>query len=93
MIPIELQIDGNIGFSWGKVTQKVIEVVLVKDTHREKEPLNKSPAPTKSTNMDIWVVLKLKQKLQKNKVVTGKTPFFMIGPFCTHCSICLDIGF
>ena len=26
-------------------------------------------------------VLKLKQKFEKNKVVTGKTPFFMIGPF------------
>ena len=22
-------------------------------------------------------------KLQKNKLVTGKTPFFVIGPFCT----------
>ena len=53
----------------------------------------------KSMNMDIWVVgifigiFKLKQNLQKNKVVTGKTPFFVIGPFCTHRSICLNIGF
>ena len=40
--------------------------------------------------MDIWVVgtfnsikgvLKLKQIFQKNKVVTGKTPLFVIGPF------------
>ena len=30
---------------------------------------------------------------KKNKVVTGKTPFFLIGPFCTHHSICLNIGF
>ena len=31
-------------------------------------------------------VLKLKQNLQKNKVVTGKIPFFVIGPFCNHHS-------
>ena len=53
--------------------------------------------------MDIWVVgisnqllkvvLKLKQNFQKNKVVTGKTPFLVIGLFCTHHSICLNIGF
>ena len=34
-------------------------------------------------------VLKLKQNFQKNKVVTGKTPFFVIGPFSTHHSSCL----
>ena len=38
-------------------------------------------------------VLKLEQNLQKNKVITGKIPFFVIGPFCTHHSICLNIGF
>ena len=27
-----------------------------KDTHREKAPQNKTPALTKNTNMDIWVV-------------------------------------
>ena len=26
-------------------------------------------------------------------VVTDKTPFFVIGSFCTHHSICLNIGF
>ena len=31
-------------------------------------------------------------KISKNKVVTGKTLFFVIGPFCTHYSICLNIG-
>ena len=49
----------------------------------------------------LWVVgttnqlfvLKLKQNFQKNKVVTGKTPFFVIGSFCSHHSICLNIGF
>ena len=54
-------------------------------------------------NMDIWVVgnqinslykvLKLKLNFRKNKVVAGKTPFFVIGPFCTPYSICLNIGF
>ena len=29
---------------------------VLKDTHREKEPPNKTLAFTKSTNMDIWVV-------------------------------------
>ena len=38
-------------------------------------------------------VLKLKQNFQKKKVVTGKTPFFVIGPFFTHYFICLNIGF
>ena len=38
-------------------------------------------------------VLKLKQNFQKTKVVTGKIPFFLIGPFCTHHCICLNIGF
>ena len=52
-------------------------------------------------NMDICVVgtlnqlcitdLKLKQNFQKNKAVTGKTPFFVIGPFFTQHSICLKL--
>ena len=70
---------------------------------QEKAPSNKTPAPTKSMNMDIrvdgasikslWEVLKLKQNFQKNKVVTSKTAFFVIGPFCTSHFICLNIGF
>ena len=52
----------------------------------------------KSMNMDTLVVgtpnqlFKIKF-LQKNKVVTGKTLFFMIGPFCTPHSIGLTNGF
>ena len=38
-------------------------------------------------------VLKLKQNFQKNKLLTGKTPFFVIEPFCSHHFICLNIGF
>ena len=36
---------------------------------------------------------KLKQTFQKNEAVTGKTPLFVIGPFCSRHSICLNIGF
>ena len=41
----------------------------------------------------LTAVLKLKQNFQKNKVVTGKTPFFVIGPLCCYHFICLKIGF
>ena len=34
----------------------------------------------------------LKQNFQKNTVDTGKTTFFVIDPFCTPHSICLNIG-
>ena len=74
---------------------------LIKDSHKEKAPSNKTPALTKSKDMSIWVVLHqinslheglhLKQNIQKNKVVTDKTLFFAIGPFCTHHSIYLNI--
>ena len=33
------------------------------------------------------------QNFQKYKEVTGKTPFFAIGPFCRHHFICPNIGF
>ena len=65
---------------------------------------NKTPALTKCTSMGIWVVgasnqlfieevLELKQNLQKNKVVPGKTPLFLICPFCTHHFIRFNIVF
>ena len=74
------------------------------DTHsREKVPPNETPELTK---VQIWAfgllvqqinsleeVLKLKQNFQKNKEVSGKTPFSLIGPFCSHHFICLNIGF
>ena len=41
----------------------------------------------------LWEVLILKQSFQKNKVVTVKTLFFVIGLFGTPNSICLNIGF
>ena len=41
----------------------------------------------------FYEILKLKENFRKNKVVTGKTPFFVIGPSCTPNSSCLNIGF
>ena len=53
--------------------------------------------------MGIWVVgtpnqlfirgSQTETKSSKNKTVTAKTPFSVIGPFCAHRSICLNIGF
>ena len=58
---------------------------------------------TKSMNMGIWVFSTSNQlfttgsyretEFSKNKLVTGKTPFLVIGPFCTRYSICLNSGF
>ena len=31
----------------------------------------------------LYEVLELKQNFRKDKIATGKTPFFVIGPFCT----------
>ena len=70
-----------------KLQSDIVIVKNVKNTHREKAWSNKTTTLSKSK------ILKLKQNFQKNKVVTGKTLFFVIGPFCTHHSICLNIGF
>ena len=53
--------------------------------------------------MDIWEVDTLNQifikvcyaqiKFSKNQVVSGKTLFFVVGPFYTPHAICLSIGF
>ena len=47
----------------------------------------------KSTLFKCFFILKKILKKKKKKKVTGKTPFFVIGPFCTHHSNYLDIGF
>ena len=36
---------------------------------------------------------KTEANFPKYKVVTGKTPLFVICPFCSRYSICLNIGF
>ena len=43
--------------------------------------------------METWVKGTLKQlfiNFQTNAVVSGKTPFFVINPFSTHHTICLN---
>ena len=74
---------------------------FLKDTHRERSVSNKTQALTKSMNMDIWVFGTLNQlfirgfhtriKFSKNKVVSGKSLSFVIGPFCTPHSIYLNV--
>ena len=80
--------------------------MFFKDTHREKAPSIKLQRLQK---VEIRIfgslvhqinslegykeVLKWKQSVQKNKVVTGKILFVVIGPFCINHSICFNIGF
>ena len=70
--------------------------VKVKDTYKEEAPSNKTPALTKSINMDIWVVGTPNQltetKLSKHKIVTAKAPFSVIGPFCNHHLFALTLA-
>ena len=83
--------------------QLVVNYYSIKDTHMENAPQNKTQTIKKNINMDIQVVCTLgklfirssytKVKFSKNQVVSGITPFFVIGPFCTSHSICLTIGF
>ena len=69
------------------------------NTHRENIPSNKNEALTRSMNMNIWAIDPLNQLFirgsytQKNEVVSGKSPIFVIGLFCIPHSICLNIGF
>ena len=37
----------------------------------------------------LYEILELKQNFWKNKVIFGKTPLFLVDPFCTSHSICL----
>ena len=69
----------------------------IKDTHREKKPLKKVQTWAFGLLVQqissLQKVLKLKKNFQKNKVVTGKSPLFVVGPFCSHHFICLNISF
>ena len=76
-----------------------------KDTHRENTPSNKVEALTRSVNMYIWAINTLIRgsytlvnnclydAVAKNKVSSGKSALFEIGPFCTPHVICFNIGF
>ena len=54
-------------------------------------------------NMYIWEIGAVNQlfvrssytqiKFSKNEVVSGKSPFFVKGPFSAHHSICFNISF
>ena len=41
----------------------------------------------------LYEVLKLEQIFEKNKVVTGKTLLFLIGPFCSRHSVVLTLAY
>ena len=42
---------------WSSISHyKIVEQYSFKDTHKEKVLSNKIPAPTKCTNMSIWVI-------------------------------------
>ena len=41
----------------------------------------------------FYEVLKLEQIFEKNKVVTGKTLLFLIGPFCSRHSVVLTLAY
>ena len=48
------------GQSMKKSSYKILDT-SIKDTHREKNPSNKTPALRKSTNMEVWAVGTLNQ--------------------------------
>ena len=62
-----------------------------------KTPTNKTEALTKSMDIYVWVIstrLSYTQiKFSKNKAISGKSAFFVIGQFRTVHSICLNIRF
>ena len=80
-----------------------LEKFAFKDTLREKSTLklNSRKNTDKMLTFGSLVhqinsfegVLKLGEIFQKNKVVTGKTPLFVMAPFCSRHFICLNIGF
>ena len=46
----------------------------IKDIHREKAPSNKTPALTKSMNMDSWLVVTSNQLFRKGSYSEKKFP-------------------
>ena len=50
----EAKLDQSMGSSI--FHYKIVQLYSFKDTHREKIPSNKFPAPTECTNMGIWVI-------------------------------------
>ena len=90
---------GTRGF---KIALRLRDEHVLKDTRREKVQI-KFDHFRKLWNLtfgwfvqqtnSLYEVLKLKQNFCESKLVTGKTPSFVIGPFCIQHSICFNFGF
>ena len=59
----------NENLDYTSVLNILIQTLIFKDTHREKALSNKTPALTKSTNMDIWVVSKTNQLFIRGSLI------------------------
>ena len=75
---------------------------MFKDTHREKAPSNKTPALTKSMNMDIWVVGTSNQLFKRGSYTEIKfsKKYYSLSQNSVLCdmsilysSFCFHIGF
>ena len=85
-----------------KIALRLRDQHVLKDTQREKAQI-KFDHFRKLWNLtfgwfvqqtnSLYEVLKLKQNFCESKLVTGKTPSFVIGPFCIQHSICFNFGF
>ena len=78
-------------------------IIIIIDKKKKKKkkgnPQNETQSLTKRLNMDIWVTGTLSQlfvrvchneiKFSKSKVVSGKTPIFVIGSLC-NSPFCLS---
>ena len=79
------------------------ELRIVTGKKQRQRKLQRSQKVQKWANghSDSWCIksslykrfLNTNKLFKKNKVVTDKTLFIVTGPFCTHHSICLNIGF
>ena len=79
LIDIDYKVQILLGYPQGK--------------HTLKEKLR---ALQNSMNMGIWVIGTLNELFIRAFLYSKlnfQTPFFMVDPFCTPHSICLDIGF
>ena len=77
-------------FTYRLLTEEVIGRCSVKKMFLENYQNSQENTCARDS---LYEVLKLKQNFRKSKLVTGKTPFFVIDPFYTLNSIFLNIGF
>ena len=91
------------GFHFIRPENTKVKDENIQDSHRENTPSNKTQALTKSMNMCIREIGASNQlfirgsyteiKSSKNRVVSGKTAFFVISPIFSPHSLCLNNGF